>query len=100
MAREAELDEIKKSIDKAGRFDVKRAVKDMVDPEDEFDRAFEIDDGMKKAKPVSNVQPKSIAKPPAGERDSAPAAAPTTATAETSDKQPAATVDEAASSRG
>ena len=99
MAREAELDEIKKSIDKAGRFDARRAVKDMVDPEDEFDRAFEIDEGTKKAKPASNIKPKSIVKPPASSTDGAPAAAPT-ASAAPSAEQPAATADEAASSRG
>jgi sec-independent protein translocase protein TatB len=76
MAREAELDEIKKSIDSAGRFNVKRAVKDMVDPEDEFDRAFEIDEKANKPRAVSNVKPKSIAKPPAGERSADAAGQP------------------------
>jgi len=103
MAREAELDEIKKSIDKAGRFDVKRAVKDMVDPEDEFDRAFEIDDEMKKKKPASNIRPKSIANAPPGDGEGAPVATPTAGDAAV--KRPAtepatAKADEAASSRG
>jgi sec-independent protein translocase protein TatB len=103
MAREAELDEIKKSIDKAGRFDVKKAVKDMVDPEDEFDRAFEIDDEMKKAKPASNIRPKSIAKAPPGDGEAPSVATPTAGDAAA--KRPAAEpatakADEAASSRG
>ena len=79
MAREAELDEIKKSIDKAGRFDLKKSVKDMVDPEDEFDRAFDMDDNPTKAKPTtakaSNVKPKAIAKSPAGNGAAPPVAA-------------------------
>jgi sec-independent protein translocase protein TatB len=120
MAREAELDEIKKSIDKAGRFDLKKSVKDMVDPEDEFDRAFDMDDKMKKAKPAppkskvgSNVKPKSIAKSDDGEATSR-AAAPTSGDAAlrkgsgdaSASERPAAKVDagaaadEAASSRG
>jgi sec-independent protein translocase protein TatB len=110
MAREAELDEIKKSIDSAGRFNVKRAVKDMVDPEDEFDRAFEIDEKANKPRAASNVKPKSIAKPPAGERSaesvSQPPSSPPTAGDAAVGKPPAekveagAAADEAASSRG
>jgi len=44
MAREAELDEIKQSISKAGRTDFKRAIKDAIDPEDELEAAFEVND--------------------------------------------------------
>lgn len=107
MAREAELDEIKKSIDKAGRYDVKKAVKDMVDPEDEFDRAFEIDDKAQRST-TSNVKPKPsapkpVAKPRAGDGADAAKAAPSgvDATAEQPAPAPAkATADEAASSRG
>jgi sec-independent protein translocase protein TatB len=102
MAREAELDEIKKSIDKAGRLDMKKAVKDMVDPEDEFDRAFEIDDQVKRST-RSNVRPQSIVKPPAEEETKASATPQTgvaaSASASTAGQAPAA-ADEAASSRG
>jgi sec-independent protein translocase protein TatB len=101
MAREAELDEIKKSIDKAGRFDMKKTVKDMVDPEDEFDRAFEIDDQAKRSA-RSNVKPQSIVKPPAGDEPKAaasPGGAAGAASASPAGQAPAA-ADEAASSRG
>ena len=129
MAREAELDEIKKSIDKAGRFDVKQSIKDMVDPEDEFDRAFDMDEKMKKSKPkpalakASNVKsktaasksiaaPKSTAKSPAD--DGAATAEPEGAERESPSVRPAAepggekapaeaeagTPDRAAASRG
>jgi sec-independent protein translocase protein TatB len=44
MAREAELDEIKKSIDRAGSLDFKSAVKSAIDPDDELERAFDMED--------------------------------------------------------
>lgn len=120
MAREAELDEIKKSIDKAGRFDLKKSVKDMVDPEDEFDRAFDMDDNTKKTKPApattkvaSNVKPKSIAKAADGEATpnaATPASGDAALGQGSSDRSAAerspakveadAVTDEAASSRG
>jgi len=108
MAREAELDEIKKSIGKAGRFDMKKAVKDMVDPEDEFDRAFEVDAEAKRPS-AAEVEPKSITAAPAGERtpDRATGGSPgaTPAAGHAGNTAPAteqrtAKADEAAPSRG
>ncbi|MCB1991484.1 MAG: twin-arginine translocase subunit TatB [Geminicoccaceae bacterium] len=48
MAREAELDEIKKSIDRTGRIDLRKTISDAVDPKGELARAFDVED---KAKP-------------------------------------------------
>lgn len=63
MAREAELDEIKKSIDRAGSTNFRKAVKDFVDPDDELERAFDVEQepSAAAAKP-SNVR-KPAAKP-------------------------------------
>jgi sec-independent protein translocase protein TatB len=71
MAREAELDEIKKSIDRAGSLDFKSAVKSALDPDDELERAFDMEDkprakaGASKpgAKKPSNVRKPAAAKP-------------------------------------
>lgn len=54
MAREAELDEIKKSITKAGSTDFRRVIKDAIDPDDELEAAFDMDDDRPAAaKPAS-----------------------------------------------
>lgn len=71
MAREAELDEIKKSITKAGRTDLKSAIKNAVDPDDELERAFDVEDKKPaKAKP----QPSQAKKPAAGPKPLPPVA--------------------------
>ena len=59
MAREAELDEIKKSIDKVGNTSLRQVVKDAVDPDDDLERAFDIDDNetTKKPRARSNAKP-------------------------------------------
>ena len=59
MAREAELDEIKKSIDKVGNTSLRQVVKDAVDPDDDLERAFDVDDTKpaKKPRSPSNVKP-------------------------------------------
>lgn len=65
MAREAELDEIKKSIDKVGSLNVKSAVKNFVDPGDDLERAFDMEDkgGVKPGvKKPSNVRKPAAAK--------------------------------------
>ncbi len=41
MAREAELDEIKKGIEKVGRTDLKSSIAKTIDPEGELNRAFD-----------------------------------------------------------
>jgi sec-independent protein translocase protein TatB len=48
MAREAELDDIKKQIDKAGRMDVGKSIRDTVDPEGDLDKALDIEGGRKR----------------------------------------------------
>jgi sec-independent protein translocase protein TatB len=40
--REAELDEVKKQIEKVGRLDVKKSIEDTVDPEGELGKALNI----------------------------------------------------------
>ncbi len=59
MAREAELDEIKKSIDKVGNTSLRQMVKDAVDPDDDIERAFDVNDTKSPIKPrsPSNVKP-------------------------------------------
>ncbi len=67
MAREAELDEIKKSIDRTGRMDLRNTIRDAVDPKGELKRAFEVEDKPKRslaAKPTATpakIQPPASA---------------------------------------
>ncbi len=85
MAREAELDEIKKSIDRAGSVDFKGAVKSVVDPDDDFERAFDMAEKGGAAKPgkrPSNVRKpaeavRNAALPEAAEPKAQPMASPT-----------------------
>lgn len=65
MAREAELDDIKKSIENAGSGKgVSKAISDTVDPDGELGRAFDVNE---KPKPAAktNPPPKAISKPTA-----------------------------------
>lgn len=59
MAREAELDEIKKSIDKVGSTSLRQIVKDAVDPDDDLERAFDLEEGKAagKSRSTSKVKP-------------------------------------------
>lgn len=59
MAREAELDEIKKSIDRAGSTNFKKAVKDFVDPDDELERAFDVE----QQSTTTAAKPSNVRKP-------------------------------------
>ncbi len=70
MAREAELDEIKKSIDRTGRMDLRKTISDAVDPKGELERAFDVEDKQKRgaaAKPKAAV-PRIPPPPPAVEK--------------------------------
>jgi sec-independent protein translocase protein TatB len=96
MAREAELDEIKKSISSVRSTSVRKVIKDAVDPDDELERAFDVEADQRPDKPraASNVK-----------KASAPAANPALA-ASGSDKEQTAkapasqeAADEPASSR-
>ncbi len=62
MAREAELDEIKKTIDRVGGTNLKRAVKDFVDPDDDLERAFDVED---EASPSKAIKPSAAKSSPA-----------------------------------
>jgi sec-independent protein translocase protein TatB len=86
MARETELDEVKREIERAGRTDLKRTVAKTLDPEGDLDRAFDPDADKKKAKGVNGspkrgqaaqakvVGGKAPAEEPAVERPGEPAA--------------------------
>ena len=81
MAREAELDEIKKSIDRAGSGGLKRAIKDAVDPDDDLEKAFDVEDEAGRRKPATKAlpgkSPSNVRKPAAAEPATASPAAPT-----------------------
>jgi sec-independent protein translocase protein TatB len=85
MAREAELDEIKKSIDKVGNTSLRQVVKDAVDPDDELEQAFDVGDSKatKKPRSPSNVKPMAATTGPK-------TALPPTETAKTSEGKPSA----------
>ncbi|SNB61534.1 sec-independent protein translocase protein TatB [Arboricoccus pini] len=53
MVREAELDEIRQSLDKARPSNLKNTIRDMVDPDGELKRAFDLKEGP--AKPVEGA---------------------------------------------
>src|SRR5918996_1606534 len=67
MAREAELDDVKREIEKVGRTDIKRSIEKTIDPTGELGRAFDprktLDTGSKAAKPVA-AAPNGEAKEP------------------------------------
>lgn len=63
MAREAELDEIKKSISGAKNLNVKKLVKDAIDPDDELERAFDVEESKPAAK-AALPKPSGSLKPP------------------------------------
>lgn len=100
MAREAELDEIKKTIDRAGSTNFKSIVKDAVDPNDDIERAFDVE-GTRSAGPAkrkaspkatpSNVKKKTPALPPATATPTVEAAS---AEAQTIEKPAATAADE------
>jgi sec-independent protein translocase protein TatB len=73
MAREAELDEIKKSIDRAGSGGLKRAIKDAVDPDDELEKAFDVED---RASRATLAKPAAMRPLPPAKATDAPKAAP------------------------
>lgn len=92
MAREAELDKVKKEIEKAGRTDLGKTVEKTIDPSGELSKAFDPDaksepkpartSGDGKAKPdaaagppdeASTAQPKPAAPPADGSAAPAPA---------------------------
>lgn len=60
MAREAELDEIKKGIDKVGNTSLRQVVKDAVDPDDDLERAFDVEDRKPAGKPRSSSSVKPL----------------------------------------
>ncbi len=57
MAREAELDEIKKGIEKVGSTDLKSSIARTIDPEGELDRAFDFSDAGKEDRPSARPEP-------------------------------------------
>ena len=57
MAREAELDEIKKGIEKVGSTDLKSSIAKTIDPEGELDRAFDFSDADKEDRPSARPEP-------------------------------------------
>jgi sec-independent protein translocase protein TatB len=67
MAREAELDDVKREIEKVGRTDIKRSIEKTIDPTGELGRAFDprktLDTGSKTATPSAAV-PNGEAKEP------------------------------------
>ncbi|MEO1020083.1 MAG: Sec-independent protein translocase protein TatB [Pseudomonadota bacterium] len=50
MAREAELDDIKKEIDKAGRVDIRKSIERSIDPDGSLKSAFDVNDKKSKKK--------------------------------------------------
>lgn len=82
MAREADLDDIKKSIDKVSspakmKSSLASSVKDMVDPDDELKEGFTIDD-----KPAGSGSAPKLAKTQSTKLEKASDAPPTPAAAE------------------
>src|ERR687891_478977 len=81
MAREAELDDVKREIEKVGRMDIKKSIEKTIDPTGELGRAFD--------------PPRSAISKPSANADTAPVAAakPTEPVAAAKRKTPRPTVD-------
>ena len=81
MAREAELDDLKKAVDDAGKFNPKKAIGKVIDPDGSLERAFVVDDknGKKvKTEPVTaSSSPEPLPAPKAAvEPEKAPETSP------------------------
>ena len=89
--REAELDDLKKGVDQARKFSVKKQIENLVDPDDELKGAFDPNDPRARAKKAQNgaakadkpkIEAKTVAEadgvsqPKAEEAPVAPAGAP------------------------
>jgi sec-independent protein translocase protein TatB len=105
MAREAELDTVKKEIEKAGRTDVKRSIERTVDPDGDLGTAFDTssEDARKaprKKKAAANGSARTegagAAPPSSGPVDAAAPAAPAETPASAAPGVPAAERDKAA----
>lgn len=76
MAREAELDDVKKEIERAGRTDLRKTVENAIDPRGELKDAFDVGKmGKSKAKSAA-PKPATPAPPSAGSELSGPPPAP------------------------
>ncbi len=91
MAREAELDEIKKSIDRTGKMDLRKTISDAVDPKGELERAFDVEDKPKRSSPGKAAPAKPKIEAPA-----APAAVVADDTATPEPDKDAATLSDGA----
>ncbi len=91
MAREAELDEIKKSIDRTGKMDLRKTISDAVDPKGELEGAFDVE-GKAKRSTAGKAAP---AKPKI-EAPAAPAAVAAGDTATSEPDKDAATLSDGA----
>ena len=92
MAKEAELDDVKKEIEKVGRTDFKKAVENSIDPKGDLKKAFDTTDAGKGEDTVGKTLNGSTeAKTSAAEKtpELAKAEAPTQATAAMSPSKPA-----------
>ncbi len=85
IARESELDEVKKQIEQASRFDAGKQIEKAVDPDGSLRRAFDVDPQTNKSKPAKSAKAApAVTKadaPPAGEIAGPPAPQPATADA-------------------
>lgn len=91
MAREAELDEIKKSIDRTGKMDLRKTISDAVDPNRELEGAFDVGD-----KPKRSTTGKAAPAKPKVEAPAAPAAVAADDTAPSESDKDAATLSDGA----
>jgi sec-independent protein translocase protein TatB len=63
MAREAELDDVKREIEKVGRMDIKKSIEKTIDPTGDLNRAF---DPTKSASSKAPAKPLGVAAPNGG----------------------------------
>jgi sec-independent protein translocase protein TatB len=96
MAREAELDDVKKEIEKVGRTDLKKTIEKTVDPKGELSKAFDVASGTPAGGQADRaVNGSAVEAPAAGTakaETAAPAAQPAAAAkASPSAKKPAST---------
>jgi sec-independent protein translocase protein TatB len=88
MAREAELDDVKRQIEKVGRTDIKKSIEKTIDPTGDLGRAF---DPTSRAS-GSKAPAKASAAAPNGEAPNGEAKQPATSKPEVTSEQPGKTV--------
>jgi sec-independent protein translocase protein TatB len=92
MAREAELDEVKREIEKVGRADIKRSLEKAIDPTGDLGKAFDPSSSSTKPAKAAVAAPNGEAKPLGAAKPEASVPAPVAPAPKAAPPEPSASV--------